>query len=564
MQAQSAQQVAVMQPQAAAQALLGGYKVDEQVFYMGQGQTFADGDKLVHGQQGGGDVAGMWRGNTHLAVLFSGNKGHVGLRLTEVRRLHAASTATHTTLWPRPERPSHGCLCVAQRPRSVEGGRGRVAVAASERAAAEPTRERAQMSRHPPPPLPGGYKVGEKLFHAGVSRTFQQNGTVCKLVHGQQGEVTGPATSGYKKGKGVAVLFPCNRGNRVDCYLTEVHRLHTTSAAIPCLRPAHAAHTVLTAGGRTQVSPDAPPPLPGGYTVGEKVFYTGASVSTLSNGDKLVHGQQGEVTGPATNVSVKGKGVKVIFPGNKAWLDCYLTTVRRLHAASAATTRLRPTHATWTAPRAHALTRQPQRRRPSPECKRKRVRQRRRGVWLSLTPFGFGGCAQVSRIPPPALHSTAGDQEEVPVVGERTFAQRDAECRKRAIDLDAESPRKRSRTVAAAMQERVVGARSVCTAAVDKRVRELTSPAIEQWNAGQIDGAELDRRRDEARVKATSEHASLTELDCASFDYREAVAARTKAEAALSASEAVEDAEEAKLEAVLRALERGQPGSSQA
>eukprot|EP00964_Phaeocystis_antarctica_P014701 scaffold8123_cov66-Phaeocystis_antarctica.AAC.10 len=176
----------------------------------------------------------------------------------------------------------------------------------------------------------------------------------------------------------------------------------------------------------------------------------------------------------------------------------------------------------------------------------------------------FGGCAQVSRVPPPVLHSTAGDQEEVAVVGERTFAQRDAECRKRAIDLDAETPRKRGRTMAAAMQERVVGARSVCTAAVDKRVRELTSPAIEQWNAGQIDGAELDRRRDEARVKATSEHASLTELDCASFDYREAVSARTKAEAALSASEAAEDAEEAKLEAVLRALERGQPGSSQA
>lgn len=189
---------------------------------------------------------------------------------------------------------------------------------------------------------------------------------------------------------------------------------------------------------------------------------------------------------------------------------------------------------------------------------------KKRGLRRSRTLSGFGGCAQVSRIPPPpALHSPAGDQEEVAVVGERTFSQRDAEGRKRAIDLDAESPRKRGRTAAAALEKRVVGARSVCTAAVDKRVRELMSPAIEQWNAGQIDGAELDRRRDEARVKATAEHASLTELDCASFDYREAVSARTKAEAALSASEVVEDAAEAKLEAVLRVLERGQPGSSQ-
>ena len=175
-------------------------------------------------------------------------------------------------------------------------------------------------------------------------------------------------------------------------------------------------------------------------------------------------------------------------------------------------------------------------------------------------------CAQVSRIPPPpALHSAAGSQEEVTVVGERSFAQRDAECRKRAIDLDTESPRKRGRAVAAALEERVVSARSVCTAAVDKRVRELTMPAIEQWNAGQIDGAELDRRRDEARLKAMAEHASLTALDRASFDYREAVSARTKAEAALSAAEAAEDAAEAQLEELLRALERGQPsGSSQA
>ena len=175
-------------------------------------------------------------------------------------------------------------------------------------------------------------------------------------------------------------------------------------------------------------------------------------------------------------------------------------------------------------------------------------------------------CAQVSRIPPPpALHSAAGSQEEVTVVGERSFAQRDAECRKRAIDLDTESPRKRGRAVAAALEERVVSARSVCTAAVDKRVRELTMPAIEQWNAGQIDGAELDRRRDEAWLKAMAEHASLTALDCASFDYKEAVSARTKAEAALSAAEAAEDAAEAQLEELLRALERGQPsGSSQA
>jgi hypothetical protein len=116
---------------------------------------------------------------------------------------------------------------------------------------------------------------------------------------------------------------------------------------------------------------DPPPPLPGGYKVGEKVFFTGASES-FSNGDKLVHGQQGEVTGPATAES-KGKGVNVRFPGNKRDVCCYLIEVRRLGAASAATPRLRPTHATL--PTSHAFPRQPLPRRPGPHCMRSRARR---------------------------------------------------------------------------------------------------------------------------------------------------------------------------------------------
>ena len=73
------------------------------------------------------------------------------------------------------------------------------------------------------------------------------------------------------------------------------------------------------------MSRDAPPPLPGGYTVGEKVFFTGMNV----------HGQQGEVVGPAINENTKGKGVSVHFPGDKNSFSCYLTSVRRLRATSA-------------------------------------------------------------------------------------------------------------------------------------------------------------------------------------------------------------------------------------
>ncbi len=77
-----------------------------------------------------------------------------------------------------------------------------------------------------------------------------------------------------------------------------------------------------------QVSREPPPPLPGCYTVGEQVYYTGTS-ETFERGDRLEHGKQGEVVGPATLESLRGKGVVVFFPGNKGVIECYLTTVRR-------------------------------------------------------------------------------------------------------------------------------------------------------------------------------------------------------------------------------------------
>ena len=77
-----------------------------------------------------------------------------------------------------------------------------------------------------------------------------------------------------------------------------------------------------------------PPPLLGGYTVGEQVYYTGES-HTFACGNQLEHGKQGEVAGPATFESHKGKGVDVRFPGNKGAISCYLHQVRRSrrHAA---------------------------------------------------------------------------------------------------------------------------------------------------------------------------------------------------------------------------------------
>jgi hypothetical protein len=66
-----------------------------------------------------------------------------------------------------------------------------------------------------------------------------------------------------------------------------------------------------------------------GYTVGDKVYYTGTG-ETFDNGDWLEHGTQGEVVGPATRRRHRGKGVAVLFPGNKRAVECYLTQARRL------------------------------------------------------------------------------------------------------------------------------------------------------------------------------------------------------------------------------------------
>ena len=75
----------------------------------------------------------------------------------------------------------------------------------------------------------------------------------------------------------------------------------------------------------------APPPLPGGYAAGDKVFFTGANYTNAS-GNKWVHGRQGEVVGPATGDEARTH-VSVHFPDNKGNIECAVTEVRRLRAA---------------------------------------------------------------------------------------------------------------------------------------------------------------------------------------------------------------------------------------
>ena len=56
------------------------------------------------------------------------------------------------------------------------------------------------------------------------------------------------------------------------------------------------------------------------------------AANTFKSGNRLEHGKQGEVVGPGTGESHRGKGVRVRFPGNEGATNCWLNQVRRRRA----------------------------------------------------------------------------------------------------------------------------------------------------------------------------------------------------------------------------------------
>ena len=149
-------------------------------------------------------------------------------------------------------------------------------------------------------PSPGGGR--SRSTTAAPSSTARPSkmwgGGAYHLVYGGKGEVTGPATSKTAKGKGVRVQFPAGNSTPLGCLLTQLSRT-------------------------------APPTTPpGGYRVGDEVFFAGGG-ETFPDSDRLVYGGKGEVTGPATLETHKGKGASVQFPGNKTGTDCLLIQLSR-------------------------------------------------------------------------------------------------------------------------------------------------------------------------------------------------------------------------------------------
>ena len=103
-----------------------------------------------------------------------------------------------------------------------------------------------------------------------AGETVYYNGPVMRrpndkvLIHGQQGKVLGPATDAAVPRLFVKVQFPDHEGG----------------INIP----------------KIELTREPTPPLPGGYSLGDNVHFLCHS-QTMKNGERIVHGGQGEVVG---------------------------------------------------------------------------------------------------------------------------------------------------------------------------------------------------------------------------------------------------------------------------
>ena len=131
------------------------------------------------------------------------------------------------------------------------------------------------------------------------------------------------------------------------------------------------------------------------------------------------------------------------------------------------------------------------------------------------------------------------------------------------------TPRTRARGAAVhQLKERVAEARFFGITEVERRVRELAQPAMEQYFADQINEVTLRQHKSEAREKATAEKAARAEcphatLDLAFGEFAEAIGTREVARLLLTRAEEAEAAAEARLVVTLEAVEKGAAAGAQ-
>ena len=119
------------------------------------------------------------------------------------------------------------------------------------------------LSREPPPPLPRGLMLGETLYFIGPTHPIEDQANEY-IVHGSQVVLIGPDLLDDSR---VVVKFPGS-----DDSFSSTCPLNTLSRS-------------------------PPPPLPGGYKLGDTLYYIGDNYN-FDAGYRLAHGQKVEVIGP--------------------------------------------------------------------------------------------------------------------------------------------------------------------------------------------------------------------------------------------------------------------------
>mmetsp|Transcript_7619 Transcript_7619/g.19449 ORF Transcript_7619/g.19449 Transcript_7619/m.19449 type:complete len:914 (+) Transcript_7619:103-2844(+) len=282
----------------------GGYSVGDRVYWCGMNWTFPNGDRLKFGAEGevaGRSCVGDGLDDERVAVNFARNKGAVAMRLPEISHEPPNIPGGYCIgdrvfyAYPNWRAPDGHVLRFGVQGKVI--GRSCIGDGKDD--------ERVwvlfpglgygcicleQISRDPPV-IPGGYNLGDRVYYGGPSRPAGVNGD--RLSFGALGEVAGRATSSRASSRAdVAVVFPGNE-DAADVRLAEIGR------EIPV--------------------------IPGGYNLGDKIFYTGMDWS-YANGDRLTYGAQGEIAGRSCQGDDKdNERAAVLMPGNRAAAHLRLT-----------------------------------------------------------------------------------------------------------------------------------------------------------------------------------------------------------------------------------------------
>lgn len=295
----------------------GGFSRGDVVFYQGQEQTYASGDSLRLGQLGvvsGTAVSTSETGGTspqksQVAVMFEGNKVRVTVRCESISHeekpwlaggLRRGDIVVY--VGPEDKRFDSGDR-LAQNMRGVVAGAPTATGSVQDRDLTvlfdgnkhRITVQAFNLARQVTQKLAGGFERGDMVIFQGNEQTFASRD---RIAPGLRGMVVGPATAeGTSPLEDLAVLFDGNRS-----------------------RVTVEAKKLVRRGGKR---------LPGGFDVGDVVYYQGAP-HTFASGDRLAPGLRGVVSGPAIAPGTSAEeDLAVLFDGNRTRVTVQVASIAR-------------------------------------------------------------------------------------------------------------------------------------------------------------------------------------------------------------------------------------------